>query len=115
MIEFAPHTVTVQSYTDDVQASKGVKAPTRGTSTSVPGQLTPKTPLSTFQNWGIELQRPHEFYCELSYAQYFIQGYKVNFNGRTFIVSAPIAYFDVGLGADHCKVLLEEQQFKDGA
>jgi len=106
MIAFKPHTITVQSITKGAQS----KSPVIGAGVTVQGQLTPKMPASIYQTWGVDLQRPHEFFCEVDDASNFGNGFKVTLGSRTFFVSAPPMVFSVGLGADHCKVLLDEQQ-----
>jgi hypothetical protein len=111
VIAFKPHTITVQSVSKGAQS----KSPVLGAAVSVQGQLTPKMPVTTYQTWGVDLQRPHEFFCEVDDASNFANGYKVTLGSRTFFVSAAPVTFSVGLGADHCRVLLEEQQFTESA
>lgn len=78
MIRKKPHYVDVYVASESVSGSDySVAAPTFAAGYTIQCQLTAKTPGVTFQNWGLELNRPHVILADTSTLAYWTHGNQV--------------------------------------
>ena len=110
MLNFKPHTVTVQGATVSVTANNVIKAPAFAAGVSVECMVEPRDKGTTYTRYGVDLDNPWELYCEVADATLFAVGNRVSYDGKILVVSAPPKVYSMGLEADHAKILLDELQ-----
>lgn len=105
MLPFSPHTVTVYPVTDN-EVGEFVEGRDLGTGVTVKGSLQPKSADHALRVFGIEIERPHVFYCLLADADKFAQGYLVVKGTRRFVVRG-VQQTDNNI-MSHARIGLEE-------
>jgi hypothetical protein len=111
------HWATIAPEVESVaEESLAVEVPTIG-SASAPFacQITPGTPESVFNDFGIELKRPHMMIVPVSMLSSIQVGARVVMGSRAFSVQAPPQIYSLGLSTDHLTVALEELEFAEGS
>jgi hypothetical protein len=111
---FKPHAFTRRASTEEVNAELVVAGVRYGAATAYTGQITPESPSRVFEDWGVELQRPHLLLVDLADGQSWEPGDLITYGSRNFKISAPVRIFDSGgivASADHCAMIMEELQY----
>lgn len=81
-----PHTASVLDAENLVHGAGAVVGATRTAAQTVRGQLTPISASTAFEQWGIELQRPHLWLCNESDDGKFKEGDYLEINARRYTV-----------------------------
>jgi hypothetical protein len=100
---YKPHTVTIKAETRD-----GAGGTSLGSARTILCQVTPMSQGKTYQEYGIELSRPHLLMADKSEANYLQIGALVTYGSRKFKIMTPPATYDFGTAADHVSVVIEE-------
>jgi hypothetical protein len=100
-IPFKPHSAMVYTVT---QAGKTKE---RGSAlATVLCQVTPMTANAAYNQFNLEVKRPHLLMCDTADESNFQIGYEVVWNSRDWVVKATMPFSGIN-GQDHVSVLLE--------
>jgi hypothetical protein len=100
---YKPHTVTIKAESRD-----GAGGTSLGTSHTLKCQITPMAQTKAYEDWGVEVKRPHLLMADKSAAPYIEIGALVSWGSRRFKVSTTPAIYDFGYAADHLAAVIEE-------
>ncbi len=106
MLPMKPHTVTVTQPVPQLGGNR-VKASGETPAETVRGLMLPSNPTTAYERFGVEIQEPHEFFCDSGDGSKFAVGGTVRYSSSTFTVRAKQVY-DTGLATDHARILLEK-------
>lgn len=116
---FKPHTLTPKPASQVVNTGtdKSVEPPVYTASTNITGQVTPKAAQTMFEQFGVELTRPHLLLCDTEHLASLVVGDRLIgvlpalLTGRIFQIAAPARVHAAGIMGDHLSVALEELDF----
>ena len=93
-MQYKPHTFTIAAATLD-EGSTTTGQLDYGTGTTVQGQITPMSQTSAFEDYGLELNRPHMVMVPIATSATLLQvNSKVVFGSREFIIKNPPQKWD---------------------
>lgn len=105
-LAYKPHVLGVYS-ASEIEASGNVLGTERIASTSVTGQLTPMSARQLTESWGIEIERPHLFLCDLADRGLVNEGDWLTHGDRKFFVRTK-QIWDAEPSTACCAFALEE-------
>lgn len=103
---YKPHSATVRQYTSATTASEITSYPALTPDVTVNGQLTEKTSQQVFAEWGLEVDFPAVFLCDLTDADDIQVGYLIIVNSREYYVQAGPKRMDAEPITAHAMYLL---------
>lgn len=102
-----PHALIFWDAQEVYDGQNAVIDTSRAPGQTVRGQLTPMGARTLEEQWGLALQRPHLWLCNLSDDGKFKEGDYATYNGREFTVKG-IKRWGALANLDHLECLLEE-------
>jgi hypothetical protein len=103
-----PHTFTLTAIAEQKTGNR-VDVPTYGAGSAILCQITPETPRTVFDKWGMELEMPHLMLCEISDGSAIKIGDVGTYDSREFTVKG-VKKWQAGNKTDHMEILLEQSQ-----
>lgn len=84
-----PHTLTFYPLTETTNADNVVQLPDEGAGVEIEGQLTPMDADAAYRAVGLELSRPHLWFCDDTDAISIKPEYRATYGSRQFTVKSP--------------------------
>lgn len=104
-----PHTMTVTKYTTATVSSEVTSYPAVVPDVTIDGQITESSPVAVLEEYGIDLQFPAVWLCDLEDADDLQVGFKGVVNGRTYRVVSGPQRNDAVPAISHARYLLERE------